>query len=38
MEEKTRELLKTNNDIVGLMKLIKNIGWSSIREQSIQRT
>lgn len=38
MEDKTRELLKTNNDIVGLMKLIKNIGWSSIREQSIQRT
>ncbi|MEL1254077.1 hypothetical protein AAEO57_09845 [Flavobacterium sp. DGU38] len=38
MQENTKELLRANNDIVGLMISIKNIGWTSIREQSIQRT
>ena len=38
MKESTKELYKANDDIIGLMKLVKNIGWSSIREQSIQRT
>ena len=38
MKESTNELYKANDDIIGLMKLVKNIGWLSIREQSIQRT
>ncbi|MFN4026252.1 MAG: hypothetical protein ACK4IZ_02265 [Flavobacterium sp.] len=38
MQETTKELFRANNDIIGLMQLIKNIGWSSMREQSIHRT
>ncbi len=38
MQGTTKELYKANDDIIGLMKLVKNIGWLSIREQSIQRT
>lgn len=38
MQENTKELFKASNDIIGLMQLIKNIGWSSMREQSIHRT
>ena len=38
MQDNTKELFRTNNDIIVLMQLIKNIGWSSIREQSVQRT
>ena len=38
MQDTTKELFRANNDIMGLMQLIKNIGWSSMREQSIHRT
>ncbi len=37
MEDKTTELLKANADILTLLHLIDEIGWKSIREQSIQR-
>lgn len=38
MQPKTEELYRANEDLIGLIKLIKNIGWLTIREQSIQRT
>lgn len=38
MKQSTKELYNSNNDIIGLLQLIKGIGWQSIREQSIQRT
>lgn len=38
MQEKTKDLFMANDDIIVLIKVIKNIGWLSIREQSIQRT
>lgn len=37
MEDKTIELLKANSDILTLIHLVDEIGWKSIREQSIQR-
>ncbi|MGH1385111.1 hypothetical protein [Kordia sp.] len=37
MQNKLEELYRANDDIIDLMKLIKSIGWKSIREQSIQR-
>lgn len=38
MKESIKNLYQTNDDIIGLMNLVKSIGWSSMREQSIQRT
>lgn len=37
MEDKTTELIRANEDILTLLHLIDEIGWKSIREQSIQR-
>ena len=38
MQKNTKELLRANNDIIVLMQIIKNISWTSLREQSVQRT
>lgn len=37
MKDKTVELLRANSDVLALLKLVKEIGWNSIREQTIQR-
>ena len=37
MKTKIEELYRANDDIIDLLHLIKNIGWKTIREQSIQR-
>jgi hypothetical protein len=37
MEDKTTELFRANADILTLLHLIDEIGWQSVREQSIQR-
>lgn len=37
MKDKTLELLRANSDILILLSLVDEIGWTSLREQSIQR-
>lgn len=37
MKASSKEIFKSNSDILTLIFLVKEIGWNSIRQQSIQR-
>lgn len=37
MKDRTNDLLRANTDIITLIRLVSEIGWNSLREQSIHR-